>query len=745
MMNTHVMDKEIGETRLDRETQGVIGKPVDRYEGPLKVSGKATYAYEYLADDKNVAYGFIVTASIGKGKIVKVDGSKALSAPGVLAVVDGDKILRASSQPMAPAAQTIDGEVFHYGQPVAVVVATSFEAARHGAKLVEVEYAPASGGRYSLEQVKDQGRASDQGVMPADTERGDFETAFAKAEIQFDQTYTTPSHHSSAMEPHASVAKWDGDKLTVWSSCQLLETNVQQIANGVGVPVENVRLLSPYIGGGFGSKLGIGPDAVLSALAARAAGRPVKLALSRPHVFQTTSRRSETIQRIRIGTTKDGHITAFSHETFAANSPGNGFFEPAGISSVFLYAGKDRSVTHRLSETDVLMTSAVRAPGEAVGMLALENAMDEMAEKLGLDPLEFRKLNEPEVAPQDDLPFSSRKLVECYEEGARRFGWDKRPAKPGSVREGEWLIGYGMAAASRANSLMKSSAEVEMTPDGRAVVRTAMTDIGTGTYTILQQIAGEMLGLPLDRIDVELGDTSLPSSSGSGGSWGANSAGSSVYVACEALIGEIAQRLGVEPDGLTLKDGHAIANNRQVPFTEILDGKSLMKLGTIKPGETSQNYNQASYGAHFCEVAVNAVTGETRVRRLLTVAAAGRILNEKTATSQCYGGQIWGIGSALTEELVTDERTGLLVNHDLAEYHVPVNADVPQLDVVLLPERDPHASPLAGKGIGELALAGVGAAVTNAIYNACGARVRDYPMTLDKVLAGMSPEIDAAA
>ena len=742
-MTNHVMDEKIGETRLDRATQGVIGKATPRYEGPLKVSGTATYAYEYLADEK-VGYGFVVPATIGKGKIVSVDVSVAEKADGVRAVIHGDKIVRAAAQPMSPGAQTIDGEVFHYGQPVAFVVADSFEQARHAAKLVKVKYEKAEG-RYDLEKVKGEARKSDQGVMPADTVRGDFEKAFADAEVQFDVTYHTPSHHSSAMEPHASTAKFDGEKLTVWSSCQLLETNIKQIASGAGIDEKNIRLLSPYIGGGFGSKLGIGPDAVFAALGAKETGMPVKVALTRQNVYQATSRRSETIQRVRFGCGKDGKITAFAHETIAANSPGNGFFEPAGISSVFLYGGENRSITHRLGETNVLMTSACRAPGEAVGMLALENAMDELAEKLGMDPIDFRKLNEPKVNPQDGTPFSSRMLIECFDEGARRFGWDKRPAKPASRREGEWLVGYGVAAASRSNSLMKSSAEIEMTPDGRAVVRTAMTDIGTGTYTILQQIAGEMLGLPLDHVDVELGDTDLPASSGSGGSWGANSAGSSVYVAAEEIIKEFARRLGADADTLTLKDGFAISGNRRIAFAEILDGKAFKVTGTIEPGKTSETTHQASYGAHFCEVRVNAVTGETRVKRLLTVAAAGRILNEKTATSQCYGGQIWGIGAALMEDLVIDKRTGLIVNHDLAEYHVPVNADVPQLEVVLLPELDHAASPLAGKGIGELAISGVGAAITNAIYNACGVRVRDYPMTLDKVLAGMPDDIDMAA
>ena len=741
-MNKHVMDKAIGETRLDRNTQGIIGKGVDRYEGPLKVSGRATYAYENLAGE-DVAYGFVVPAPIGRGAIKSVDTSKAESAPGVLAVISGDKILRASSQPMAPAAQTIDGEVFHYNQPLAIVIAESFEAARHASHLVTAEYEPKPG-RYDV-KARETLRKPDAMPMEPINERGDFDKAFAEAEVQFDETYTTPSYHAAAMEPHASVAKWDGDRLTVWSSCQLLETNVKQIAAGVGIDASKVRLHSPYIGGGFGSKLGIGPDAVFASLGAMTVGKPVKIALTRQNVFQQTSRRGETVQRVRFGATKDGKITCFAHETDTTNSPGNGFFEPSGISSVFLYPGKDRRIAHTIVETDALMTSAVRAPGEATGMLATESALDELADRLGIDPIDLRRMNEPEVNPQDDTPFSSRMLVECIEEGAGRFGWGDRPQKPGTRREGEWLIGMGMASASRKNSLMKSSAEIEMSPDGRVTVRTAMTDIGTGTYTILQQIAAEMLGLPLDRVDVELGDTALPASSGSGGSWGANSAGSSVFVAAEAMIAELAKRLDVDAETLTLKDGHAIAGNRQIPFSEILNGEAITVLGQIEPGKTDEETHQASYGAHFAEVAVNVVTGETRVKRLLTVGAAGRILNHKTATSQCYGGQIWGIGYALEEELVIDTRNGLMVNHDLAEYHVPVHADVPKLDVVLLEERDTHASPLAGKGIGELAIAGVGAAINNAIYNATSVRVRDYPVTMDKLLSQLPDDYLTAA
>ncbi|MBO0903490.1 xanthine dehydrogenase family protein molybdopterin-binding subunit [Jiella sonneratiae] len=742
-MNKHVMNEAIGETRLDRATQGVIGKGVDRYEGKLKVSGKAPYAYEHLVGEK-VAYGFVVPGPVGRAKVTSIDTMAAQSLAGVLAVVSGDRVMHSSAQPMGPDVPAMKGEIYHYNQPVALVVAESFEIARHAASLVKVEY-EALEGRYEIESRRGTGRASDGGPMAADTKRGDFEKAFAAAEVQFDRTYTTPAYHAAAMEPHSSVAKWDGDQLTVWSSCQLLDLNVQQIANGVGIDASKVRLLSPYIGGGFGSKLGIGPDAVLASLGAREVGRPVKLALTRQNVFQATSRRGETIQRVRIGATRDGRITCFAHESETANAEGEGFFEPSGISTVFLYPGSDRLVTHRVVTTDVLTTSAVRAPGEATGMLATESALDELAEMFGIDPIEFRRKNEPEKDPQEDVPFSSRRLLECIDEGAKRFGWSDRPKTPASRREGEWLIGWGMASASRANSLMASSAEIEMDPAGRATVKTSMTDIGTGTYTILQQIAAEMLGLPLDHVDVLLGDTSLPESSGSGGSWGANSAGSSVYVAAEAVVAEFAKRLGVEAETLTLKDGHAISGNRQIPFSEILEGETIRVTGKIEPGDTSNETNQASYGAHFAEVAVNATTGETRVRRLLTVGAAGRILNMKTATSQCYGGQIWGIGYALEEELVVDARNGLIVNHDLAEYHVPVHADVPKLDVVLLEDRDPYASPLAGKGIGELAIAGVGAAINNAIHNATGIRIRDYPVTMDKLLPHLPEEVGAAA
>jgi xanthine dehydrogenase YagR molybdenum-binding subunit len=731
------MDVAIGETRLDRNVQGVIGKGIDRFEGPLKVSGRATYAYENL-HGREVAFGYLVTSTLGSGKIKRIDTMPALSTAGVLHVVtdDGPRSAADANDAMPT---PIAGEVTHYGQPVCLVVAESFEIARDAAKLVVIEY-EASEGKYDLFEEQEKAYDPGDGTMPSKVRKGDFDRAFAAAEVTFDATYTTPSQSHSAMEPHAAVAVWDGDDLTLYGCYQLVQTNVGQLAKALGINKKHVRLLNPFIGGGFGGKLGIGPESVFAALAAKAIGRPVKIALTRQQVMQTTSRRTDTIQRIRIGATKAGIITAIAHDNITGNTKGDNFFEPAGISTVFLYAGDNRQITHRKADVNILLSSSMRAPGEAVGMLALENAMDEMAEKLGLDPIEFRRRNEPEADPQDGLPFSSRKLIECLDEGARRFGWEKRSTVPGGRREGEWFIGTGMSTASRKNLLEKASARVTLAADGSAMVETDMTDIGTGTYTILQQIAAEMLGLPVEKVSVKLGDSSLPPAPGSGGSWGASSSGSSVYAACEGIVEQIAEKLGVAAEDLTLKDGTAIAGNRQTPLTVVLGGEPIVMLGNFAPGKISEETHQASYGAHFCEVAVNAVTGETRIRRLLTVAAAGRILNEKTATSQCYGGQIFGIGSALTEDLIIDKRSGLMVNHDLAEYHVPVNADVPQLEVVFLTERDHAASPLASKGLGELAISGVGAAITNAIYNATGVRVRDYPMTLDKVLAGWTKQ-----
>jgi xanthine dehydrogenase YagR molybdenum-binding subunit len=570
-------------------------------------------------------------------------------------------------------------------------------------------------------------------MFKPDTTTGDFAANFLESQIQIDVTYTTPNQSQAMMEPHATLAVWEGEKLVLYTAAQMANATHKTIAATLNIPPEKVRVVARYIGGGFGSKLKVFGDAILAALAAKALGRPVKIALTRQQIFNHTTHRSPTIQRIRLGANPDGRLLAIAHENFVANLPGKTFFEPAALATTMLYAGAHRLTSHRMVPLDLPESASMRAPGEAVGMLALECAMDELAEKLGVDPVELRIINEPEQNPEDGTPFSARNLVACLREGARLFGWEKRP-KPGTRRDGNFLVGYGMASAVRGNLLQPSKASVELTPAGRVVIKTAMTDIGTGTYTILMQIAGEILGLEPDKIDVQLGDTDFPMGAGSGGSWGASSAGSSVYYACEALREKIITAAGMN-EGAVLQGGFVRSGNIAKSLSEIAGDTGLSAEGEITPGKMAGSYTQAGYGAHFAEVGVDSDSGEIRVRRMLSVLACGRVLNPKTARSQAIGGVVFGIGAALTEDLVVDKKYGYFVNHDLAEYHLPVHADVPDLEVVFLPELDDKANPLKSKGIGELGISGAGAAIANAVYNACGIRIRDFPLTVDKMIA----------
>ncbi|GGB41239.1 xanthine dehydrogenase [Sphingomonas metalli] len=730
---TLTMDKPQPVSRLDTTVQGLVGTGVERVDGPAKVSGRATYAAEYRIDD--VAYGVLVGAGIGKGKVVSIDADAVKSLPGVIDVVtDYDTFIRVSQQGGETEAPTQGvRDVEYFGEIVAIVLGETYEAARDAALRLPIDYETEEGVfAFSMEAERDGDLPPNN--TPAQSAQGDVEAAMAKAAVTIDATYTTPSQNSAAMEPHASLAMWGEDgSLTLYGAYQMPTSDAQQLADALGLSKSKVRIVSRYIGGGFGSKLGIAPESVAAAVAAKRLGRPVKAVMMRQQVFDATVRRSNTSQRMRLAATADGRLTAIGHETTASNLSTEDYFEPAGISTHFLYAGENRLISHDLVRVNWLLSGSMRAPGEAVGLLGLECAMDELAEALALDPIELRIRNDPGRDPEKDVPFSSRALKEALRHGADHFGWDRRQAA-GTRREGDWLVGMGVASAARANILMKGSAKVALDPDGTATVTSAMTDIGTGSYTILAQIAADMLGLPLDRVRVELGDTNHVPSGGSGGSWGAASSGSAVYLAAQALRAKLAKAMGVEEEELTLKDGQAIGANRQVALAELLDGKPIEAVGTIDKGAQEKLTTQASYGAHFAEVAVDVVTGEVRVRRMLGVFAAGRILNQQTARSQCLGGMTFGIGGALHEELMHDARTGKLVNRDLAEYHVPVNADVPDLEVIFLPERDIHANPIHAKGIGELGICGAGAAVANAIYNATGVRIRDFPITLDKLL-----------
>lgn len=733
----------VGDTAIDLRPDGVVGKPLDRVDGALKVTGRAPYAAEY-AGFGAVAYGYPVPATIAKGRIAEIDTAEAERQPGVLTVLTWRNVDPPNGQaPRTPDGPTSgkkavpelsDSRVDHYGQAVALVVAESFEQARSAARLVRVTYDPEA-------HVTEMRARLATGAPPpedADSAVGDFDAGFAAAPVQLDEAYSTPVQSHAMMEPHATIAEWTEERLTLHTSHQMVAQGAGSVATTFRLPKAQVRMVSRYIGGGFGGKLDVWPDAILAALAShKLKGRQVKVVLPRTHMFEMTGHRPQTLQRIRLGADRDGRLQAIAHDVWSENNPNETFHEPAAEVTRSLYAAPHRRTTHRVVSLDVPIGCSMRAPGEAVGMLALESAMDELAERLGLDPVELRRRNEPAEDPEKHVPYSTRNLIPCLDEGARRFGWDKRNPTPGQVREGRQLIGLGMAAASRSVYLQPSKCRLVLTPDGRARAELAMTDIGTGSYTILTQVCADLLGLAPEKVEMRLGDTDYPEAAGSGGSFGANSAGSAVYAASEALKAELARRAGVAPDDAQLRDGALVAGNVARTFEELCDGAPVEVLGEFKPGDLAESFSQQAYGAHFCEVAVDMDTGEPRVRRFLSVHTAGRILNEKTARSQCLGGVTMGIGGALTEEVAQDHRFGSYVNHDLAEYHVPVHADIPDIEIVFLPELDDKASPLKAKGLGELGICGVGAAVANAIYNACGVRVREYPITLDKILAGL--------
>jgi xanthine dehydrogenase YagR molybdenum-binding subunit len=562
------------------------------------------------------------------------------------------------------------------------------------------------------------------------------------------------------MEPHATIAAWKGDELTLWTSNQMIDWSRGDMAKTLGIPKEKIRLMSPFIGGGFGGKLFIRSDALLAALGARAARRPVKVNLQRALIINNTTHRPATIQRVRIGASRDGMITAIGHESWSGDLPGG---KPDGAvqQTRMLYAGPNRMTATRLAVLDLPEANAMRAPGEATGHMALEVAMDEMAEKLRMDPVEFRIRNDTQVVPDYSAPqtgddpqskkseatqndskspgqsFSQRHLVECLRMGADRFGWNKRDPRPARRRDGRWMVGMGMASAYRGAPATKSAARVRLDHEGVVTVQTDMTDIGTGSYTIIAQTAAETLGVPLHQVVVLLGDSNFPVSSGSGGQWGAASSTAGVYAACMKLREAVAQKIGADPASVVFADGQVRAGGRSVPLGQAVGPAGLAAEDHIEFGDFIKKTQQSTFGAHFVEVRVDAATGEVRVDRMLAVCAAGRILNPKSARSQVIGAMTMGVGAALMEELAVDARMGFFVNHDLASYEVPVHADIPHQEVIFLDETDPIATPLKAKGVGELGICGAAAAVANAVYNATGVRVRDYPLTLDKLLAGL--------
>lgn len=712
----------------------VVGRATNRIDGPLKTSGTAPYAYERHDVVPNQAYGYVVGSAIAKGQIASIDLKEAKAAPGVLAVVTAASAGMLGKGDFNTAKLLGGPEIQHYHQAVALVVAESFEQARAAAALVRVQYTRSKGNFDLANSLDGAVKPAASFGTEADSRFGDFDAAFASAPVKLDARYTTPDHSHAMMEPHASIASWDGDKLTLWTSNQMIAWSVGDVAKTLGIPRDKVRLVSPYIGGGFGGKLFVRSDAILAALGAKAAGRPVKVALPRPLMINNTTHRPATIQRIRLGATTDGKLTAIGHESWSGDLKGGGPETAVGQTRL-LYAAPNRMTAMRLAVLDLPEGNAMRAPGEAPGLMALEIAIDEMAEKLGIDPVAFRILNDTQVDPENpERPFSQRRLNECLTTGAEKFGWKDRNPKPGLTRDGHWLVGTGVAAAFRNNINEKSAARVRLDRNGLVIVETDMTDIGTGSYTIIAQTAAEMLGVPLAQVEVRLGDSLFPVSAGSGGQWGANSSTAGVYAACAKLRSAIVEKLGLDPADAVFEKGKVRSGGKSIALAKAAASGDIVAEDIMEYGDLAQKYQQSTFGAHFVEAAVDAATGEIRIRRMLAVCAAGRILNPKAARSQVIGAMTMGVGAALMEELAVDKRFGFFVNHDLAGYEVPVHADIPSQEVIFLDEVDPTTSPMKAKGVGELGICGVAAAVANAVYHATGIRVRHYPVTLDKLI-----------
>ena len=726
----------------------LIGDALQRADGPLKVTGGAKYTAEVPLP--NVAYGSIVTATVGKGRILSIDTAHAKAAPGVLAVLTPANAPRVHtpSGPMSRILPVLQDDQVHYDrQPVALVVADSFERATEAASLVRVRY-EVSSPETEIDRGTPYMPKAVNGKSP-DSIRGDADGALASAPVKIDVTYRTPIEHHNPMEPHASTAAWDGDHLTVYDSSQGVVGARRTLAGAFGLPEANVRVINYFVGGGFGCKGTAWSHVVLAAMAAKVVRRPVKVVLTRPQMFSSVGHRPQTIQRVALGAGRDGKIAAQIHEIVSHTSAFDEFVEPSGRFSVMLYDVPNSRITQRLVRLNTATPTFTRAPGETSGSFAFESAMDELADALRIDPIELRLRNYAETDPEQHLPYSSKSLRECYRQGAQRFGWDRRSPQPRSMQNGGMLVGMGMATAVYPTNRSEAAAIVTIRADDTAEGESAGVDIGTGAYTVFAQVVADALGMPPDRVQFRLGDTNMPTAPNAGGSMLTASVGSAAQLAAlDARSKVIALAIGDGASPLSGRREDEIESSggrlqlRADPqkgetYGAILHRQGLNEIAghaDAKPGDEKKKYAMHAFGAQFAEVQVDPDFGVVRVTRALGAFASGRILNAKTARSQYMGGIVMGIGNAIMEITRTDYRSGRIMNANLADYLVPVNADVPPIEIVLVPEDDPHVNPIGVKGIGEIGIVGVTAAIANAVYNATGVRVRDLPISPEKLI-----------
>ncbi|MBV9334990.1 MAG: xanthine dehydrogenase family protein molybdopterin-binding subunit [Solirubrobacterales bacterium] len=691
---------------------GAIGAAIDRVEGRAKVTGEAKYAYEYRRDE--VAYAAILQSTVAKGAVRAVDAASVLELPGVHAVLWHGNAPRLHEVSDGELEVLQSDRVSYRGQIVGAVLADSYETARQAERLVRIEYAQEPHDvllhadhpkLYTPEKVNPN--------YPAVTSDGDFDAAFAAAEVKIDCTYETPSEHNNPMEPHATLAVWEENGVTLYDSNQGVVNVKNTVARAFGLEPDQVRVISPHVGGGFGSKGTPRPHVILAVMAAQALGRPVKLAVTRQQMFALTGYRTPTIQRMRLGADREGRLTAICHDAIVQTSTIREFAEQAAQPTRMMYSGPNRRTTHQVARLDVPTPSWMRAPGETPGMYAVESAMDELAIACGIDPIELRVRNDPEVDPETGHRFSSRNLVACLREGAERFEWNARDPRPGVGRVGRWLIGTGLAASTYPARRQPSSAHASYEPGSGYTIQIAAADIGTGARTALTQIAADALEVPVEEVEVQIGDSSFPEAFLAGGSMGNASWGSAVVKACRELRARMAEE------------------GSEVPLWVEADTKDEVAAASAEP------LAKHGFGAQFIEARVDVDTGEVHVPRALGVFAVGRVINPKTARSQFIGGMTMGIGMALHEESVLDLEFGDYLNHDLAGYHVPANPDIEQLEAIWLEEDDPHVNPMGAKGIGEIGIVGTAAAVANAVHHATGVRVRDLPIRPDKLIGAL--------